>query len=81
MKSDAIIRTFREQPELFSSFQALIAEQREKILSRVTAAPGADELFRLQGELRALTNLMAHLKTMLGNSHARTNGHARPEAR
>ena len=73
MKSDAIIRAFREQPELFSSFQAVIAEQKDKISARLASAPGADDLFRLQGELRSLTNVVAHFKTMLGNHNARTS--------
>ena len=73
MTVDPIIRAFREQPQLHASFLVAIEEQRAKILARVASAPDAPDLYRLQGELRALTNLVSHFKTMLGNSDARTS--------
>jgi hypothetical protein len=73
MKTDAIVRAFREQPELFSGLQAVVAEQKDKILARVASATTSDDLFRLQGELRSLTNFVSHFKTLLGNHDARTS--------
>lgn len=76
MRTDIIIRAFREQPDVWSSFQAAIDEQRERVLAKINAAESEKDLFRIQGELRGLTNIVHYFKTLLGNHHARADSRA-----
>jgi hypothetical protein len=73
--SDRFIRACREDLTILSSFEAFLTEQRAKISHRLALSNDEHEIFRLQGELRCLTNIILACKAEVGVS---ANARQRP---
>ncbi len=68
MDKDLFVRRMREEPDLRKSFQAFVAEMRDKLKEEMVSLNAVDMIRMAQGSIRGLDRLQTRLQKDIGPS-------------